>query len=160
MKIHLKVEIKTGKLYKIKEKACSYFTTISIPGVPGIFTGNNILLKIIWTLLMLGLFGVGFWNIALAVNDFYNYDVITNIERVTPDNITFPAITICFVIDSILRKRIVNQTLIGNAEFISPTKNKTLKKKSRISFHRPTRPGTILRTILISLKVRMVTLTA
>jgi len=44
---------------------------------------------------MLGSFGVGFWNIALAVNDFYNYNVITNIKRVTPKNVTFPAITIC-----------------------------------------------------------------
>ena len=44
---------------------------------------------------MLGLFAVGFWNISLAVNDFYNYDVITNVERVTPENVTFPAITIC-----------------------------------------------------------------
>jgi hypothetical protein len=91
----LKVEIKAGKMRKIKEKTFNYFTVISIPGVPGIFTGNNIFFKIFWTLLMLGLFGVGFWNIALAVNDFYNYDVITNIKRVTPDEFTFPAITLC-----------------------------------------------------------------
>ena len=44
---------------------------------------------------MLGLSVVGFWNISLTVNDFYNHDVITNIKRVTPENVTFPAITIC-----------------------------------------------------------------
>ena len=82
-------------MQKIKEKTFNYFTVISIPGIPGIFNGNNIFFKIFWTLLMLGLFGVGFWNIALAVNDFYSYDVITNIKRVTPEKVIFPAITIC-----------------------------------------------------------------
>jgi len=47
------------------------------------------------TLLLLGLFGLGLWNIAFAVKDFYNYDVVTSIERVNPENVTFPAITIC-----------------------------------------------------------------
>jgi len=46
-------------------------------------------------ILILLTFALGFWNIALAVNDYYNYDVITNIERVEPSSVTFPAITIC-----------------------------------------------------------------
>jgi hypothetical protein len=82
-------------LFQIKERLYDYFSTISIPGVPGIFTANYILLKILWSVVILGLVAVGFWNIALAVNDFYNYDVITNIKRVTPDEFTFPAITLC-----------------------------------------------------------------
>jgi hypothetical protein len=44
---------------------------------------------------MLLTFGLGFWNIALTVTDYYKFDKITNIERVTPTNVTFPAITIC-----------------------------------------------------------------
>jgi len=32
---------------------------------------------------------------SLAVTDYYNYDKITNIERVTPENVTFTAITVC-----------------------------------------------------------------
>lgn len=48
------------------------------------------------------MFAVGFWNIDLTVNDFYNYDVITNIKRSTPDVATFPAITVCS--DAVLRK--------------------------------------------------------
>ena len=59
---------------------------------------------------MLGLDAVGFWNIALAVNDFYNYDVITNIERVTPENVTFPAITICADTNSFKIKYFINGT--------------------------------------------------
>jgi hypothetical protein len=31
----------------------------------------------------------------MAVSDFYQFDVITNIKRVEPSNDTFPAITIC-----------------------------------------------------------------
>jgi hypothetical protein len=58
--------------------------------------------KIFWSILILVLFAVGFWNIDLTVNDFYNYDVITNIKRSTPDVATFPAITVCS--DAVLRK--------------------------------------------------------
>ena len=82
-------------MQKLKEKTYTFLTTISIPGVPGIFTSSNIFFSIFWTLLLLALFGVGLWNIALAIMDFYNYDVISNIKRVSPENVTFPAITIC-----------------------------------------------------------------
>jgi len=44
---------------------------------------------------ILFVFGVGFENISEAVADFYKFDKITNIERVYPENVTFPAITIC-----------------------------------------------------------------
>ena len=100
-------------MHKIKEKIYDYFTTISIPGVPGIFTGNNILLKIIWTLLMLSLFGVGFWNIALSVNDYYNYDVTSNIKTETSESVVFPAITICYL--GVFTQKIYNKT---NDEFL------------------------------------------
>jgi len=42
---------------------------------------------------ILAVFGYGFENISQAVADFYKFDVITNIERVNPENVTFPAIT-------------------------------------------------------------------
>ena len=82
-------------MQKIKEKTFNYFTDNSIPEVPVIFTCKLIFFKITLTLLLLGLFGLGLWNIAFAVKDFYNYDVVTSIERVNPENVTFPAITIC-----------------------------------------------------------------
>jgi len=44
---------------------------------------------------VLCVFGFGFHNISLAFDDYYKYDKITNIERNTPENVTFPAITIC-----------------------------------------------------------------
>jgi hypothetical protein len=44
---------------------------------------------------ILGVFGFGFGNISEAVADYYKFDKITNIERVNPENVTFPAIIIC-----------------------------------------------------------------
>ena len=53
------------------------------------------LLKAGWTILILILFGFGINNVAYAANNYYQFDVITNIERITPDNVTFPAISLC-----------------------------------------------------------------
>jgi hypothetical protein len=58
-------------------------------------TTESYLLKLLWTVVILCVFGVGFENISEAVADYYKYDKITNIERVYPENVTFPAITIC-----------------------------------------------------------------
>jgi len=58
-------------------------------------TAESYLVKLLWTVLVLGVFGVGFFIISQAVADFYKYDKITNIERVYPESVTFPAISIC-----------------------------------------------------------------
>ena len=83
------------KWSRIKSKTITFISTISIPGIPQIMTIDNFFLKITWILLILLTFAFGFWNIGLAVTDYYQYDKITNIERVRPNNVTFPAITIC-----------------------------------------------------------------
>jgi len=58
-------------------------------------TTESYLLKLLWTVVILCVFGVGFENISEAVADYYKFDKITNIERVYPENVMFPAITIC-----------------------------------------------------------------
>ncbi len=58
-------------------------------------TSESYLLKLLWTIVILGVFGAGFYIISQAVADFNKFDKITNIERVNPENVTFPAITIC-----------------------------------------------------------------
>ena len=58
-------------------------------------TTNNYYFRMTWIFLILLTFVLGIWNIALAFIDYYQYDKITNIQRVTPNNVTFPAITIC-----------------------------------------------------------------
>ncbi len=86
---------KKRKWLKVKANTVDYFKTISIPGVSQIVTTESYLLKLLWTVVILCVFGFGFDNISQAVADYYKYDVITNIERVTPENVTFPAITLC-----------------------------------------------------------------
>jgi len=58
-------------------------------------TTESYLLKLLWTVVILCVFGFGFDNISQAVADYYKFDKITNIERVYLENVAFPAITIC-----------------------------------------------------------------
>ena len=121
------VDENSGKWHKIKGKTYNYFAAVSIPGVPGVINTNNFVLKMGWILLILLAFAAGFWNIALAVTDYYNYDKITNIERVSPSNVTFPAITICNYLryrkDLYVDGNFVNSTNLT----ISNDKNPTMK---------------------------------
>ncbi len=108
----LKVSTKKTKWLKVKAKTVDYFETISIPGVSQIVTTESYLLKLLWIVVILGVFGFGFYNISQSVDDYYKYDVITNIERITPENVTFPAITVC-IEPRYLRDHYLNDTLIG-----------------------------------------------
>ncbi len=80
---------------KIKAKSVDFFKSISIPGFPQIVTTEGYFLKAILILLTLLTFALGFKSISLAATDYYKFDVITNIARVTQNNVTFPAITVC-----------------------------------------------------------------
>jgi hypothetical protein len=64
-----------------------------------------------WIILILCSFAFGFYNISLAVNDYYKFDVITNVVRVEPKVVTYPAITIC-IWDFYIRDHFVNGSLI------------------------------------------------
>jgi len=115
---YLKVSTKKRKLLVVKAKTIDYFKTISIPGVSKIVTTESYLLKLLWIVLILCVFGFGFDNISQAVADFYKYDKITNIERVNPENVTFPAITVCTE-EGYRREHIRNGTLIKEERVFS-----------------------------------------
>ena len=87
--------IKKSKRTRIKERTIHYLKVISIPGIPQIFATDNYLFKIFWSAALLICFGFGIYNIVLSVNDYYHFDVITNVKRITPEYVVFPAITIC-----------------------------------------------------------------
>jgi len=114
----LKVSTKKGKWPNVKAKTIDYFKAISIPGVSKIITTESYLLKLFWTVVILCVFGFGFQNISLAVNDYYKYDKITNIERVTPKYVTFPAITICSH-EGYVREYYKNGSIIERKEVLS-----------------------------------------
>jgi hypothetical protein len=84
-----------GKWSKVKAKTIGYVKAFSVPGISHIVTTKSYLRKLLSTILILGTFGVGVWTISNAVSDFYRFDTITDTRWVTPDNVTFPAITIC-----------------------------------------------------------------
>ena len=104
---------------------------MSIAGVPQIATTESYLLKVTWTILLLVTFSVGFYNINLAVTDYYKFDKITNIESVTNVNMTFPTITIC-VIDGYQRDYYSNQSFVGS-DFIDIRNDTVLRLKNFLS---------------------------
>ncbi len=130
---YLKVSTKKAKWSKVKAKTVDYFKTISIPGVPQIVTTESYLLKLLWIVVILSVFGFGFENISEAVADYYKFDNITNIERVYPENVTFPAITICYE-GGYSREHYRNGSLIRNDTVSVSLLEKFLKRKYFYSF--------------------------
>jgi hypothetical protein len=78
-------------------------------------TAESYLLKLLWTVVILCVFGVGFYIISQAVADFNKNDKITNIERVYPESVTFPTITIC-AFEGYSREHYRNGSLIKKDE--------------------------------------------
>lgn len=73
----------------------SFFTTVSIPGISRIVGTEVLCLRLLWIVFVLGSISFGFFNIAQTVKDYYRYDVITNVDYITPESFTLPAVTIC-----------------------------------------------------------------
>lgn len=84
-----------SKWRQMRAKGYSFFATLSIPGVARIFTTEWYVLKALWTLLVLFFVSLGLYTIHQSAGDFYNYDVITNVEKTKPSSVTFPAISLC-----------------------------------------------------------------
>lgn len=59
-------------------------------------SAKNYSAKTIWIVLTLLSFSGGLVNIFQTVDEYYEYDKITNVERITPTSVTFPSITFCF----------------------------------------------------------------
>jgi hypothetical protein len=113
---YLKAAVETkSKWIRIKARTIEYFKSIAIPGIRLIVTTDNYLFKASWAILILISFGFGIYNVSYAANNYYQFDVITNIERVTPDYVTFPAITICFC-NSFLKTHYKNGSIIKKEE--------------------------------------------
>ena len=92
--------------------------------------------------MILGVFGAGFYIISQAVADFNKFDKITNIERVYPENVTFPAIIICtsegysrehFINGSLIQRDIVYTNLLKQFLDFEITSFYSFKKNSFLS---------------------------
>lgn len=87
---------KTDKLSKkLKAKANHFGTTTTAHGISKLIESESLLIRLIWFVAIIASVSFGLYNIASSVNDYYNYDVITNVERVKIYNMTFPAVTFC-----------------------------------------------------------------
>ena len=85
---------------------------MSIPGIPSIVRTENIYFRVFWAILVLTSFSVGLYNISDLTRDYYKYEVITNVERVSEENFTFPAVTICLENSNVQKYHFKNNTLI------------------------------------------------
>lgn len=74
----------------------NFFSTISVTGISRIFIADNRFFKVLWTCIILVSVISGFCHISETVNDYYKYDAITNTERIKPDRVIFPAVTVCY----------------------------------------------------------------
>ena len=116
------------------------FTKISIPGIPNVFNTENIFLKLLWAFLVLISFTVGFYNIADLTQGYYNYEVITNVERFTDENFTVPAITICSILPH-------KRSYYKNNSFVSETQSSSLNMNNFLDVNKS---STSLTTVKIT----------
>ncbi len=71
-------------------------------------------------------FGFGIYNISYAANNYYQFDVITNVERILPEKVAFPAITICMK-SRYIRTRYRNESLIKTENYFTNRNENILK---------------------------------
>jgi hypothetical protein len=64
-------------------------------GLPNVFKRESILNKIFWLIFVLLSTSLSFYYTFNAINDYFNYSVITQIKNVYQQPLRFPAITIC-----------------------------------------------------------------
>ena len=85
--------------------------TLSIHGLPRLLSNKNGIVKFVWLVIFLVSVCAGLANIGLEVKDYLHFDVITNIERISPESYIFPAIAVCTT--SFYRANFKNGTQVG-----------------------------------------------
>lgn len=147
------MKVSTKKRKRIRKKAYKFVSSISVLGIARIVKSDNTLVKLVWTIMTLISVSFGLYNISKSFTDYYRYDVITNIERITPINVTFPAITICST-NYVNKKTWINgtysgkeTTYLGLENFISYSDFKSLELNTTEleSFNIPKEIGNCLR---------------
>jgi hypothetical protein len=127
-----KISFKSDKFLKIKHIGHQFLSNTSIPGLTCIFTSKSLKFKVVCTLFLLLSFATGLYNISDLSNSYHKYEVITNVVRLTPPNVTFPAITFC------AKSLVFTKALYQNATFIRNEYNfdHILSMKNNMSMQR------------------------
>ena len=77
------------------EKLKELFEASSLPGVPILVTTKYNQVKIIWLALLLISIGASGYFIYDSINDYFEYQIITNTDVIREEESQFPAITFC-----------------------------------------------------------------
>jgi hypothetical protein len=77
------------------EKLKELFEASSLPGVPILVTTKYNQVKIIWSILLIVSIGTSGYFIYDSINDYFEYQIITNIDVIREEESQFPTITFC-----------------------------------------------------------------
>ena len=81
-----------------------FLMNTSIFGLSRMIKNKLLIIKIVWVVFTILSFGAGVYFISNTMTNYFSFEPVTNVLRVNPSNVTFPASTICtkgFVRDSI-----------------------------------------------------------
>lgn len=86
-------------------------------GISRLVEVKSLSVKLAWTLMITASMICGSFIIFKSANDFYRHDVITNIERESSEQATFPAVTVCMLDTGMKKIQIINDTIEGYSEY-------------------------------------------
>ena len=81
---------------KLKKATHKFVSNISIYGISRVLKAETFVAKLAWTLMIIASSAYGIINTADSLNDYYQNEVVTKVERIWPEKVTFPAVTVCF----------------------------------------------------------------
>ena len=64
-------------------------------GIPRIITGKSTFSKLFWLTMTLTALGAFAWQGSLVIADYSRFPYITQIDKITKTELTFPAVTVC-----------------------------------------------------------------
>lgn len=87
--------------------------------MPKVIKADNLIVKLIWLIAILVSISFGMFAIDKSVKDYYQFNVITNVQIVYPSIVTYPAITICQY-SEYMKNSYINDTLVGSETIYEP----------------------------------------
>ena len=87
-------ENKLNTRAQLKEALKESILGSTFHGVPNIYRSKGTILKLFWTVCLLGSTGFCSFSIAKSIIDYYEYKVVTHISSIYENPIEFPLITV------------------------------------------------------------------
>jgi hypothetical protein len=97
---------------KILKKTWELTSDFTLLGLPNIFKRKRLLNKIFWTVYVFLSTTASIYLVIAAVNDYFEYDIITKIESNYQQPLQFPAITFCSANREFINKSLKNDILL------------------------------------------------